>query len=65
MKTVLILSILLILQDNCNGFTFMKNWKIPGMGNNRKKQELLVKEKFGDKSKLLPFPVESKQEYSP
>lgn len=49
-QILLVLSVyLLILHDNCNGFTFMKNWKIPGMGSKQKNQALLVKEKFGDK----------------
>ena len=38
----------------------MKNWKIPGMGNIQKKQELLVKEKFEDKSKFMLFQIKTR-----
>jgi len=52
----LVLSITLVIlqHDNfCDGFTFLKNLKIPGAGSKRKNEALLVKEKFGDKKLVV------------
>jgi len=48
-QILLVLSIYLLILHDCDGFTFMKNWKVPGLGSKRKNEALLVKEKFGDK----------------